>query len=315
MWLVGKSFKVFLSTHPLDKYTDSLYICDSMKKSKMNIEKSLVVFEEKNIRKIWHNEEWWFSVVDIVEVLTESTNPRNYWNMLKSRELENGVELYTNCVQLKLPASDGKSYATDCTNTEGAFRIIQSIPSKKAEPLKLWLAKIGYQRVQEIENPELAQNRAKKYYELKDYPREWIDKRLRGIAIRQELTEEWKNRGVEENKDFAILTNEISKATFNVSVKQHKQIKNLDPKYQNQNLRDNMTDLELIFSMLSEKLSTEATRKDDSQGFQENKDSAKKGGAVAGRARKDAEQTFGIKVVSSKNHLDLKAKKKVKKLE
>jgi len=275
---------------------------------------ALAVFEGKQIRRIWHNEEWYFSVVDVVGALTDSSNPRNYWNMLKIREKEtSNVELYTNCVQLKLLAEDGKLRETDCTNTEGAFRIIQSIPSPKAEPFKLWLAKVGYERIQEIENPELAQDRAKGYYELKGYPKEWIEKRIRGIAIRQELTDEWKNRGIEEQKDFAILTNEISKATFGVSIKEHKEIKNLDPKFKNQNLRDHMNDLELIFSMLGERLTTEATKKRDARGLPENLEAAQEGGEVAGRARKDAEKTLGIKVVSAENYLDLKAKKKIEK--
>ncbi len=259
---------------------------------------------------MWYNNEWYFSVIDVVEVLTDSANPRNYWSMLKAREAENGIELSTNCVQLKLIAEDGKSRETDCTNTESLFRIIQSIPSKKAEPFKLWLAKVGYDRIQEIENPELAQDRAKSYYELKGYPKEWIEKRVRGIAIRQELTDQWKKRGVAEKKEYAILTNEISHATFGVPIKKHKQIKGLDPKFKNQNLRDHMTDLELIFSMLGEKLSTDTTQKRDSKGFEENLDAAKQGGAVAGRARKDAETTLGIKVVSPESYLDLQNEKK-----
>ncbi len=209
---------------------------------------ALVVFQDKKIRRVWHKEEWYFSVIDIVEVLTDSANPRNYWNMLKKRELEHRVELSTFCVQLKLPSTDGKSYETDCANTESLFRIIQSIPSRKAEPFKVWLAKIGYERVQEIENPELTQDRVKEYYELKGYPKDWIDKRLRGIAIRQELTDEWKDRGVAKEKDFAILTNEISKATFGKTVQEYKEFKGLKKK--NQNLRDHMSDWELILNMI-----------------------------------------------------------------
>ena len=177
----------------------------------MDSKKALVVFRGNNIRRIWHHDEWYFSVIDIVLVLTDSSNPRNYWNMLKKREAEHGIELSTICVQLKLKTSDGKYYRTDCANTKNMFRIIQSIPSKKAEPFKKWLAKVGYERIQEIENPEIAQNRVKEYYELKGYPKDWIDKRLRGIAIRQELTDEWKHRDVKEDKEFAILTNETLK--------------------------------------------------------------------------------------------------------
>ena len=172
--------------------------------------KSLIVFQDKKIRRIWHNDEWYFSVVDVIEVLTDSPNPNNYWKVLKHRE----KQLVTICNQLKLQSSDGKYYKTDCVNTKNAFRLIQSIPSPKAEPFKQWLAQLGKDRIDEIENPELAQDRVKKYYELKGYPKEWIDKRLRGITIRQELTEEWKNREVKGQKEFAILTNEISKATF-----------------------------------------------------------------------------------------------------
>ncbi|MBI2140150.1 Bro-N domain-containing protein [Candidatus Woesearchaeota archaeon] len=277
----------------------------------MNPENALVVFEGKNIRRIWHNEEWFFSVIDVIGVLTDSDNSRNYWNMLKAREADNGIELHTICVQLKLTAEDGKMRETDCANTEALFRIIQSIPSKKAEPFKRWLAQVGYERIQEIENPELAQDRAKEYYELKGYPKDWIDKRLRGIAIRQELTEEWKKRGIKEKSEYSILTNEISQATFGVPIKAHKEIKRLDPKFKNQNLRDHMTDLELIFSMLGERLTTEATRKKDVSGFTEGLEAANEGGTVAGRARQDAEKTFGIKVVSPENHLDLTKKKKI----
>lgn len=270
------------------------------------MESKLSVFEGQHIRKIWHNDEWYFSVIDVIQALTDSSNPRNYWNMMKARESESSqINLYTICVQLKLPSADGKKYETDCANTEALFRIIQSIPSPKAEPFKLWLAKVGYERIREIENPELAQDRVKQYYEIKGYPKEWIDKRLRGIAIRQDLTNEWKTRGIKEQKEYAILTNEISKATFGIPIKEHKEIKSLDPKFKNQNLRDHMNDLELVFSMLGEQLTTEATRKRDAQGFTENSEAAREGGTVAGRARKDAEKTLGIKVVSPKNHLEI----------
>ena len=178
----------------------------------MNKDTALVVFQNTKIRRIWYKEEWYFSIVDVVEALTGSQSPRQYWGVLKGRE----NQLLTLCLQLKLLSADGKNYATDCANTKNIFRIIQSIPSPKAEPFKQWLAQVGYERIQEIENPELAQDRAKEYYELKGYPKDWIDKRLRGIAVRQELTGEWKERGINENKEFAILTNEISKATFGV---------------------------------------------------------------------------------------------------
>ncbi|MEK6961301.1 MAG: Bro-N domain-containing protein [Nanoarchaeota archaeon] len=185
-------------------------------------ETALVVFQDNKIRRIWHEGQWKFSVVDIIAVLTESTDPRNYWKVLKYRLNQEGSEVVTKCNQLKLPASDGKSYETDCANTETIFRLIQSVPSSKAEPFKQWLAKVGYERVQEIENPELAQDRMKSLYEQKGYSKDWIEKRLRGIAIRQELTGEWKDRGVQTDIEFAILTNEISKATFGKTVEEYK---------------------------------------------------------------------------------------------
>src|SRR3989344_1312603 len=188
----------------------------------MDKDKALVVFQDKKIRRIWHDNQWFFSVIDVVQALTDSPTPRQYWGKVKDREFAE-PELSPIWVQLKLPSSDGKYYETDCANTEALFRIIQSIPSKKAEPFKLWLAKTGYERVQEIQNPELAQTRMKELYRQKGYSNDWIEKRVRGIAIRDELTEEWKSRGIEEEKDFAILTNEISKATFGKTVQEYKQ--------------------------------------------------------------------------------------------
>src|SRR3989338_4988942 len=217
----------------------------------MEEKSALVVFQDKQIRRIWFNDEWWFSVVDIIGALTESDRARKYWSDLKTKLVDEGFELSAKIGQLKLPSADGKYYETDCANTENMLRIIQSVPSPKAGPFKRWLAQVGYERIQEIENPELGQDRIKKYYELKGYPKEWIDKRIRGIAIRQELTDEWKNRGIEEERDFAILTNEISKATFGKTVQEYKEFKGLLKK--NQNLRDHMTDWELIFNMVGEK--------------------------------------------------------------
>ena len=195
---------------------------------------ALSIFDGKEIRKVWHNEEWWFSVVDVVGILSESQDARNYWKVLKHRLIEEGSETVTKCNQLKLPAEDGKLRETDCGYTEIIFRIIQAIPSPKAEPFKLWLAKVGYERVKEIQDPELAQRRMKELYRQKGYSEDWIEKRVRGIAIRNELTDEWKKRGVEENTEFAILTNEISKATFGKTVEEYKDFKNL----KTQNLRD-----------------------------------------------------------------------------
>lgn len=259
----------------------------------------LVVFEDKKIRRIWHNDEWYFSVIDIINALIETPDARNYWKVLKHRLLKEGSEVVTKCNQLKLPAEDAKLRETDCANTKNMFRIIQSIPSPKAEPFKQWLAHVGYERVEEIQNPELAQKRMKELYRAKGYSDDWIEKRVRGIAIRQELTDEWKNRGVNEGKEFAILTNEISKATFGKTVEEYKQFKNLNK----ENLRDHMNDLELIFTMLGEKVSTEITRKEDAQGYPHVEDAAKRGGRVAGNARKETEKELGRPVTSNENYL------------
>ena len=238
----------------------------------MEKEKAMIVFQGKEIRREWYKDEWYFSIIDIISALGVSSRPRKYWADLKKSLIEEGFEVSDFIGQLKLQAEDGKLRFTDCANTENIFRIIQSIPSKKAEPFKRWLAQVGHERIQEIENPELGQDRLKEYYELKGYPKEWIGKRLRGIAIRQELTDEWKNREVKENKEFAILTNEISKATFGKTVREYKQFKGLEKK--NQNLRDHMNDWELILNMIGEKATTDITVAKDSRGFNECKDSA-----------------------------------------
>ena len=275
----------------------------------------LVVFEDKKIRRIWNNKEWYFSVVDVVAVLIGQVDyqiARKYWNKLSQRLKEEGSEVVTNCHRLKLISSDGKYYETDCANTESLFRIIQSIPSHKAEPFKRWLAQVGYERIQEIENPELAQNRTKEYYEMKGYSKEWIDKRLRGITIRQELTEEWKNRGLKQEKDFAILTNEISKATFGKTTQEYKKYKGIQKK--NQNLRDHMNDLELIFTMLGEKVTTEITKNKGGTNFNQLSESAKGGGEVAGNARKEAEKKIGKSIISNENYLEESESKKRKRI-
>src|SRR3989338_1690086 len=270
-------------------------------------QKGLIVFQDRKIRRLWYNNEWFYSVVDIVEVLTDSPTPRQYWGKVKDREFIQ-LELSQIWVQLKLPAEDGKLRYTDCVNTKNAFRLIQSIPSKKAEPFKVWLAQVGKERIEEIENPELAQDRVKEYYELKGYPKDWVDKRLRGIAIRQELTDEWKSRGVQEDKDFAILINEISKATFGKTVMEHKRFKGLEK--QNQNLRDHMADWELILNMVSEKATTDITIAKDAKGFPELKQTAKEGGDLAKNTRKELEQKIGKSVVVPENYLYLSEKKK-----
>ncbi len=265
----------------------------------------LDVFEGRKIRKTIHNDEWWFSVVDVVEVLTESPTPRQYWGKVKKREFTD-LQLSPVWVQLKLVAADGKKYATDCANTKGLFRIIQSIPSPKTEPFKQWLAQVGYERIQEIENPELAQERMKQLYEQKGYPKDWIDKRLRGIAIRQNLTDEWQERGIASERDFSILTAEIAKATFGVTPSAHKEMKGLTRK--NDNLRDHMTDLELIFTMLGEKVTTEISQTERPDTFEKNKKVAKRGGSVAGTARTETERELGRSIVSKENFLPKRLK-------
>jgi prophage antirepressor-like protein len=271
----------------------------------------IVVFQSKSIRRVWIENEWYFSVIDIVGVLTESTTPRDYWFKMKTRvALEDGIQLSTICRQLKLEAPDGKMRKTDCANTQSLFRIIQSIPSPKAEPFKQWLAKIGYERVQEIENPELAQERMKEMYEQKGYPKDWIDKRIRGIAIRQNLTDEWKERGIDNERDYAILTAEISKATFGLTPSEYKKLKGLALK--NQNLRDHMTDFELIFTMLGEKVTTEISKNEKPKTFSKNKSVAKRGGSVAGKARKETEKELGKSIISEENFLSLDNAKAIK---
>jgi len=273
----------------------------------------LVLFQSKEIRRLWHENEWLFSVVDIVAVLTDSANPRDYWYKMKIRvKNEDGFEPSTVCRQLKMEAPDGKKRLTDCANTEDILRIIQSIPSPKAEPFKRWLAKVGYERIEEIENPELAQTRMKDIYEQKGYPKDWIDKRLRGIAIRQNLTDEWKERGIKEQRDFAILTAEISKATFGMTPSDYKKLKNL-PRKSKTNLRDHMDDLELIFTMLGERVTTEISKKEKPETFDKNKNVAKRGGKVAGNARKETEKELGRSVISNRNYLEKDNKKKLEK--
>ena len=226
-------------------------------------QKRIVVFGAKRIRRTWHEEQWFFSVVDVVAALTDSADPKQYIKKMRQRDHELDSYWGTVCTPLDLPAPDGKIRKANCANTEGIFRIVQSIPSPKAEPFKRWLAQVGYQRIQEIENPELAQQRMKELYQEKGYPADWIEKRMRSIAIRDELTDEWKQRGIKEQKDFAILTAEISKATFGLTPTQYKDLKGLD----RENLRDHMTDLELIFTMLGEAATTEIARNRDAQGL------------------------------------------------
>ena len=260
----------------------------------------IALFKGRKIRKTIHNNEWWFSVVDVVAVLTDSVNARDYWFKMKIRvKEEDGFEPSTICRQFKLQAPDGKMRETDCSNTEGIFRIIQSIPSPKAEPFKRWLAKVGYERIQEIENPELATRRTRMLYKLKGYPDDWIEKQMRGIAIREDLTDEWKGRGAKEEQDYEILTAEISKATFGITPGEYRNLKGL----KRENLRDHMDDFELIFNMLGERSTTEIHRTEDSQGMNKLKSDAKSGGDIAGNARKQLEKRLGKSIVIKTNFL------------
>ena len=264
-----------------------------------NPETQIAIFRGKNIRKIMFQKEWWFSVVDICEILTDSPDSGAYWRKLKQRLIEEESEVVTFCHGLKLLAPDGKMRETDCANTEGMFRIVQSIPSPKVEPIKRWLAKTGYERIQEIENPELATKRTKLLYKLKGYPEDWIEKRMRGIAIREELTGEWQKRGAKEDRDFEILTAEISQATFGIKPNEYKKLKGL----KRENLRDHMDDFELILTMLGERTTTEIHRTKDSQGLPRLKDDARLGGEVAGTARKQIERRIKRPIVSKANFL------------
>lgn len=273
------------------------------------MENKIIVFGDKEIRRTWQNGEWYFSVADIVTVLTDTVNASDYIKKMRRRDEELAKGWGQFVTPLEIETSGGKQ-RMNCANTEGIFRIIQSISSPKAEPFKRWLAKVGYERIQEIENPELAQKRMKELYEQKGYSKDWIDKRLRGIAIRQELTDEWKDRGVDEKIEYAILTNEISRATFGKDVGEYKKLKGL----KRENLRDHMTDLELIFSMLGEKVTTEITQNEDADGFVECKDAANRGGRVAGNARVDAENEIGKPIVTEDNYLiEPEKQKKLKK--
>lgn len=271
----------------------------------------IIIFQKNNIRKVWYKEEWWFSIIDVVGALSENKRPRKYWNDLKKKLLQEGYfQLSENIGQLKMEATDGKSRKTDAANTKTLLRIIQSIPSPKAEPFKRWLATIGHERIQEIENPELAAERARQYFQKLGYSDDWIAKRLQSIEIRGKLTDEWKNRGVKEGLEYAILTAEISRATFGLSPSEYKNLKSLN----RENLRDHMTDLELIFTMLGETATRNEAQKQKAQGFKENKKAAKDGGTAAGDALDAYEKRTGEKIVNDKNfkHQINDAKKKNK---
>ncbi len=270
-------------------------------------ETRIAIFQKKEIRKVIYKDEWWFSVIDIIDVLTGTNRPRKYWSDLKKKlSLEGYVEVSEKIGQLKMKAPDGKMRGTDCANTETLFRIIQSIPSPKAEPFKRWLAKVGYERIQEIEDPELATKRTRALYKAKGYSDDWIEKRMRGIAIREELTDEWRQRGAESDRDYSILTAEISKATFGLTPSEYKDMKNL----KRENLRDHMTDLELIFSMLGERSTTEITKTRDSKGMVELKEDAVEGGEIAGEARMKLEKKLNRSIITKNNFLPKKTQEK-----
>lgn len=260
------------------------------------------LFEQKQVRTHWdaENEEWYFSVIDIVGVLTDSSNPRKYWSVLKTRLKKEGSELATNCSQLKMQAADGKYYKTDCMTTKNILRLVQSIPSPKAEPFKMWLAEVGNERLNEISDPERAILRGADYYRAKGYTEGWINQRLQSIEMRKELTDEWKARGIEEERDYAILTNEMTKAWSGLSVKEYKQLKGL----KKESLRDNMTNIELVLNMLAEVSTTAISKTREPKTFEENKSVATEGGKIAKTARKNLERQIGQSVISPLNASD-----------
>lgn len=263
----------------------------------MKKETSIKLFEQKQIRSVWNDneEKWYFSIIDVIAILTESLNPRKYWSVLKTRLKKEGSQLATDCSQLKMLSSDGKFYKTDVADTEQLFRLLQSVPSKKAEPFKLWLARVGRERIDEIEDPEIGIDRLMETYLKKGYSKEWINQRLKSIEVRKELTDEWEKRNVKKGQEFAILTDEISKAWSGFSVKQYKNFKGL----KKENLRDNMSNLELVLNMLAEATTTEISKEKNPKTFIENKKIAKQGGTIAGNTRKEIEMKTGKKVVTN----------------
>lgn len=267
----------------------------------MEQDNKIVLFQEKQVRRIWHQEKWFFSIIDVIGILTDNERPSKYWNDVKRKLEKEGAlnELSEKIGKFKFPASDGKMRPTECVSRQTLLRIIMSVPSPKVEPFKLWLAQVGEERIEEIENPELGIERIREIYKAKGYSSEWIEMRLRSIDIRKQLTDEWKQRGVEQGTEYSILTAEIAKATFGLTPSEHKQLKSLDK----QNLRDHMTNMELIFTMLGEESTRQIAVKDDAQGFKDNHDAAQQGGKLAGEARKRVEKDKRVKVVSSDNFL------------
>src|SRR3990167_8849575 len=281
-----------------------------MKKKEVQNNINPTIFEEKEVRRSWHDEQWFFSIIDIVGILSESPNPRRYWSDLKRKLISEGYsELYEKIVQLKLSSADGKMYETDTSNLSGIFRIIQSIPSPKAEPFKQWLARVGKERVDEIQNPELAMERMRSLYEQKGYTGDWVAKRVRGIAVRNTLTDEWNKRGLKKGVEYAILTNEIMQGTFDMKVDDYKKHKNLSIQH---NLRDHMGDIELILTMLAEATTTKLSVDRDSLGFNKLHNDAKEGGEIVGKTRKEIENSSGKKILTKNNFLNIKNKKKLK---
>lgn len=276
----------------------------------MTEQQKMAIFQGQEIRKVWDKEEekWYFSVVDIVDALAVSLDSKNYWKVLKHRLKEEGSEVVTKCNQLKFLAKDGKYYLSDAADTETVFRIIQSIPSPKAEPFKLWLAKVGYERVEEVEDPEKAIQRAMVTYLKKGYSKDWVNLRLKGIEIRKDLTDAWMERGVKTKDEFAILTDDITFAWAGLKVKEYKDLKDL----KKDNLRDNMTNLELVLNMLAETSTTEISKQEKPETFQANRQVARRGGGVAGTARKELEKEMGRSVISNRKYLSLKNKKNTK---
>ena len=273
----------------------------------MDKETSIKLFETKQVRSIWDTEQekWFFSIVDVIGVLSESQNPNNYWKVLKNRLKKEGSQLVTDCNQLKMQSADGKFYKTDVADTEQLFRLIQSVPSPKAEPFKLWLAKMGSERIDEIEDPEIGFDRLMETYLKKGYSEKWINQRLKSIEVRKELTDEWEKRGVKKGQEYAILTDEITRAWTGITTKQYKQLKAL----KKENLRDHMTNLELVLNMLAEATTTEISKKKEPKTFTESKKIAKQGGTIAGNTRKQIEAKTGDKIVTSKNAKSLENKK------
>ena len=267
-----------------------------------DISNKIILFQEKKIRRLWHSEEWYFNIVDVIAVLTDSENPRNYWSVLKNRlSKKDGLETLTICKPLKFDTEDGKTRQMDAANTEGVLRLVMSVPSPKAEPFKQWLASVGKQFLEEAENPEIGMERLKGIYKAKGYTDEWIENRLKAIGVRKELTDEWKKRGVKQSKDYAILTAEIAKGTFGLTPSEHGQLKGLGK----QNLRDHMTNLELLFAAIGEEATRLYAINDNAQGFNQNYESAQSGGNAAGRALQAFEADKKIKVISTENFLNL----------